>query len=70
MQSRPGELTRDTAEYLLSLDFEDVDRRRMKELAEASASGTLTPDTQAELDSYLHIGNLLAVMQSRARAAL
>ena len=42
----------------------------MLELAERSEAGTLTAEEQSEFDSYVHIGNFLAVMQSKARLAL
>jgi hypothetical protein len=60
----------EVAEYLLSISLEQSDRDRMEQLAEHSGSVTLTAEEQAEFDSYLHIGNLLAVMQSMARVAL
>ena len=70
IRGQKDELASDAAEFLLSIDFEDRDRQRMLELAERSEAGTLTPADQAEFDSYLHIGNFLAVMQSKARLAL
>ena len=57
-------------EFLLSVDFGRGDRQRMLQLAERSEAGTLTAEKQTEFDSYLHVGNLLAVMQSKARLAL
>jgi hypothetical protein len=48
----------------------ESDRERMLELAERSEAGTLTADEEREFDGYLHVGNLLTVMQSRARRAL
>ena len=42
----------------------------MNELSELARQGKLTSEEQAELDSYLHVGNLLAVMQSKGRRAL
>jgi hypothetical protein len=60
----------DAARYLLSIDFGEADRQRMEYLAERSEGGALTAEEEAEFDSYLHIGNLLAVMQSKARVAL
>lgn len=42
----------------------------MLQLAERSEAGALTAKEQVEFDGYLHVGNLLAVMQSRARLAL
>lgn len=70
MQSQGHDLSPEAAEYLLSIRFGDDDRDRMHQLAERSESGTLTDEERAEFDSYLRVGNLLAVMQSRARAVL
>jgi hypothetical protein len=70
IQSQPEELTPEAARYLLGLGFSESDRARMQELADRSQAGTLTEEEAAEFDSYLHIGNLLAVMQSRARLTL
>jgi hypothetical protein len=42
---------------------------RMNELSELARQGKLTTEEQAELDSYLHVSNLL-VMQSKGRRAL
>jgi len=64
------ELSRGAAEYLLSIRFDDRDTARMNELSEVARQGKLTHEEQAELDSYLHVSNLLAVMQSKARQAL
>ena len=64
------ELSRGAAEYLLSIRFGDRDTARMNELSELARQGKLTSEEQAELDSYLHVGNLLAVMQSKGRRAL
>jgi hypothetical protein len=70
MRAQEDDLSSDAAEFLLSIDFEEDDRQRMANLAERSEAGTLTAEEQAEFDSYLHIGNFLAVMQSKARLAL
>ncbi len=65
-----GELPRGAAEYLLSIRFGERDVARMNELSELARQGKLTNEEQAELDSYNHVGNLLAVMQSKGRHAL
>lgn len=70
IESQPDALTRDAAEYLLGFGFTERDERRMQDLAEKSQAGTLSEHEQREFDSYLHIGNLLAVMQSKARLVL
>ncbi len=58
------------ARYLLSLDFEPEDVDRMNLLAERARDGGLSADDEAELDSYLHVGNLLTIMQSKSRVYL
>ena len=70
MHAQKDELSFEAAEFLLSIDFGEGDRQRMLQLAERSEAGTLTAEERAEFDGYLHIGNLLAVMQSKARLAL
>jgi hypothetical protein len=70
MQAQKDELSPEAAEFLLAIAFDEADKQRMQELAERSEAGTLTAEQQAEFDGYLHIGNLLAVMQSKARLAL
>ena len=64
------QLSRGAAEYLLSIRFGEGDIERMNELSELARQGKLTSQEQAELDSYLHVGNLLAVIQSKGRRAL
>jgi hypothetical protein len=64
------EMSRGAAEYLLSIRFGERDTARMNELSELARQGKLTNEEQVELDSYIHVGNLLAVMQSKGRRAL
>jgi hypothetical protein len=70
IESQPEELTPEAARYLLRFEFTESDQSRMQELADRSQAGTLSEDEGREFDSYLHIGNLLAVMQSKARLVL
>jgi hypothetical protein len=70
IESQPQELTPEAAKYLLGLGFTDSDRARLQELADRSEAGALSEEEGREFDSYLHIGNLLAVMQSKARLVL
>jgi hypothetical protein len=70
MEAQKDDLSSEAAEFLLSIDFGEGGRQRMLYLAEHSEAGTLTAEEQAEFDGYLHVGNLLAVMQSKARLAL
>ena len=70
MQTPGDKLSPEAAEYLLSIQFADRDVDRMRQSAERSEAGVLTDEERAEFDSYLHVGNLLAVIQSKARPAL
>jgi hypothetical protein len=65
-----SEMSHDVARYLLSFDFEPDDIARMNLLAERAREGNLSDEDTAELDSYMHVGNLLTIMQSKARAYL
>jgi hypothetical protein len=64
------ELPAAAAEYLLSIRFNDHDASRMNELSTLAQEGALTADEQVELDSYIHVSNLIATIQSKARHAL
>ena len=70
MQMQKNELSPEAAELLLAIDFGEQDRQRMLQLAERSEAGALTAEEKIEFDGYLHLGNLLAVLQSKARVAV
>lgn len=70
IQTRREPLSIEAANYLLSLRFDESDVSRMNELSELARLGALGAEQEAELDSYIHVSNLLAVMQSKARLAL
>lgn len=70
IQAQAEDLPPGAAEYLLSIRFGARDTARMNELSDLAQRGELGAAEQAELDSYIHVGNLLATMQSRARQAL
>jgi hypothetical protein len=63
-------LTPEIARYLLSMRLPESDCTRVNELSAKARSGSLSDAEAAELDSYLHIGSLLAVVQARARRHL
>jgi hypothetical protein len=60
----------EAARALLELDFGAEDRARMNELAAKARQGMLNADEEQELDNYLDVGHLLALMQSKARRSL
>jgi len=63
-------LTPQAAQYLLSMKLPSSDEDRVNALSAKARAGSLTEAETQELDSYLHIGSLLAVMQSKARQLL
>ncbi len=63
-------LTVPLARHVLTLGFADTDVARMRELAEKNKSGALTPSEMAELDDFIRAGDLLAILQSKARMRL
>ena len=69
---KPGEgtLRPDLAEYLLTLQFDEASLARVKELAEKSDDGTLTSQEREEFESYVFLGDLLALVHSKARLSL
>jgi len=64
------ELTPDAARYLLSIKLPAGDEDRVDELSAKARAGSLTAAEAQELDGYLHIGSLVAILQSTARRIL
>jgi hypothetical protein len=67
---KEDDLSRDAAQSLLRLDFKPQDVERMNELAALARDGALTADQKAELENYLKVGHLLALIHSKARLSL
>jgi uncharacterized protein YnzC (UPF0291/DUF896 family) len=70
IESARGELAPEAARYILSLEFKQSDVRRMNELAEKARDGALSPAETGEVENYRHVGHLLALLRSKARASL
>jgi hypothetical protein len=64
------ELTPEAVRYLLSMRLPASDEQRVDELSAKARAGSLSEAEGKELDTYLHVGSLLAVMQSNARRRL
>lgn len=60
----------DHARYVLRLGFTPADHARMAVLNDLASAGRLSPAEEAELDDFIHVGYLLARLQSSARVAL
>ena len=65
-----GDLAPDLARYILTLDFGPEDKARMHDLAVRNQSGSLPTAESDELQNYVKVGHLLALLQSKARKSL
>ena len=63
-------LTPDVARSLLNLRAPQQAQARIEELADKCTDGKLTPEEEAEYGTYVWTGNLIAVLQAKARALL
>jgi hypothetical protein len=63
-------LSQEAAGAILRLDFDATDRKRMNDLAAKNRAGRLTPLEEAELDNFIHVGQMLGILKSKARKAL
>jgi hypothetical protein len=63
-------LSPDIARSVLAWTFPEEDRELVRELQDKNNSGTITDSEQRMLESYVRVGQFVAVMQARARLAL
>jgi hypothetical protein len=66
----PRRMSGDTARTILKIEFDESRKQRVTALSQKAQEGTLQTDERAELDEYIRVADLLAVLQSRARQAL
>src|SRR2546423_12378599 len=62
--------TPDVAKRIVGLRADAEAQARLDALAVKNAEGTITPDERAEYEALVSAGNLIAVLQAKARAAL
>jgi hypothetical protein len=55
---------------LSKLEADPVAEARIAELAEKCNEGQLTPEERSEYETYVHAGNIIAVLQAKARKYL
>jgi hypothetical protein len=60
----------EAARGILSLQFSEDDKRRMRELSEKARQGTLSGGEQTEAEGYARVGSLVGLLHSKARRAL
>lgn len=65
-----GGLTAPLARQVLQLGFGATDLARIRALTERHRAGRLTASEVEELDNFVRVGDLLAILQSKARRLL
>jgi len=70
IQPDVGDLSPEAAESILRLDFREPEHARMAELSEKAQSGKLSPEERAELNEYIRVADLFAILQAKARRSL
>lgn len=63
-------LSPEAARAILRLDFDTTDRKRMNQLAAKNRAGRLTHAEDDELNNFIHVGQVLGILKSKARKAL
>ncbi len=63
-------LTPESARALVELRADPVAQARIAELAEKCNAGQITPEEQREYETYVHVGNIIAILQAKARLLL
>ena len=59
-----------TARKLLDLNFSEAQNERASLLSEKASESSLNPAERQELEEFIRVADLLAILQARARRAL
>lgn len=70
IQPNNHNLSATAARAILRIQLDPLDRQRLHELLVKNQEGKLTADERSELDSHLHVGMLLDLLQAKAHLAL
>jgi hypothetical protein len=65
-----GSMSPELARFMLDLDFPPADHARFEELSAKAQEHDLAAHEADELDSYLHVDNLLAILRLKAERSL
>jgi hypothetical protein len=63
-------LSEEAARAILRLGFSASDRTRMNRLAAKNRNGKLKPAEEEALNNYIRVGQVLGILQSKARQTL
>ena len=70
IRAEEGSVPPDVARFLLELDFPEDDLNRLEDLNTRANEGLLTASEREELAHYIHVGDVLSLLQSKARRSL
>ena len=65
-----GDLAPAAVQYLLELEFDAEDDRRMEELAAKVRNGSLSDSEEEEINDYERAGQLLGMLHAKAKLSL
>jgi hypothetical protein len=65
-----ADLTQTAANAILGMGFSEADQDRLQELATKNTEDALSDEERREYEGYVIIGELLALMQAKARQSL
>lgn len=63
-------VTPESAQAILRLKFGEEDEDRMRDLMDKNNRGSIGEQERVEMETYRRIGNLLGILQARARLLL
>jgi hypothetical protein len=69
-ENEDGRLPLPLARHIVKLGFPEADKDRMHELALKNQQGQISHSELEELDNYVQAGEILALLQSKARSTL
>ena len=69
-ETAESRLSPQVARYVLKVGFPERDKERMHELAAKNRTSQLSAEEREEFDNYIKVGDLLAILQSKARKRL
>ena len=70
LAAKKPNLSAAAARSILQLGFPAEDRDRVNQLSEKARKGTLTRAEDQELEAYISVDHLLAIIKSKARRSL
>lgn len=65
-----GDLAAEVAQSVLRWKFTDRAIAHMNDLADRNNKGTITAQERQDLEKYLRVGNLVNILQAKARLSL